>query len=146
MGGTCVPVAWGELYNALQTGVVDGAENNHPSVLSMKFYEVSKYYTLDEHARIPDILIMSKKTFDALPVDQQKAVEQAGKEAEAFMRGAWTVSEVTALKALKAKFVEIIEVDKKPFIDAVADLVAKEGKRLGVTDEVKHVLSTGANF
>ena len=146
MGGTGVPVAWGELYNALQTGVVDGAENNHPSVLSMKFYEVSKYYTLDEHARIPDILIMSKKTFDALPVDQQKAVEQAGKEAEAFMRGAWTVSEVTALKALKAKFVEIIEVDKKPFIDAVADLVAKEGKRLGVTDEVKHVLATGANF
>lgn len=146
MGGTGVPVAWGELYNALQTGVVDGAENNHPSVLSMKFYEVSKYYTLDEHARIPDMLIMSKKTFDSLPADQQKAVEQAGKEAEAFMRGAWTVSEVNALAALKAKFVEIIEVDKKPFIAAVADLVAKEGKRLGVTDEVKHILGTGANF
>ena len=146
MGGTGVPVAWGELYNALQTGVVDGAENNHPSVLSMKFYEVSKYYTLDEHARIPDILIMSKKTFDGLPADQQKAIEQAGREAEAFMRGAWTVSEVTALAQLKSKFTEIITVDKKPFIAAVADLVAKEAKRLGVTDEVKHILATGANF
>jgi len=146
MGGTGVPVAWGELYNALQTGVVDGAENNHPSVLSMKFYEVSKYYTLDEHARIPDMLIMSKKTFDALPADQQKAIEQAGREAEAFMRGAWTVSEVTALAQLKSKFTEIIEVDKGPFIAAVADLVAKEGVRLGVTDEVKHILGTGSKF
>jgi tripartite ATP-independent transporter DctP family solute receptor len=146
MGGTGVPVAWGELYNALQTGVVDGAENNHPSVLSMKFYEVSKYYTLDEHARIPDMLIMSKKVYDNLPADQQKAVEQAGREAEAFMRGAWTISEVTALAALKSKFTEIITVDKGPFIAAVADLVAKEGKRLGVTSEVKHILGTGSKF
>lgn len=146
MGGTGVPVAWGELYNALQTGVVDGAENNHPSVLSMKFYEVSKYYTLDEHARIPDVLIMSKKTFDNLPASQQKAINQAGVEAEAFMRGAWTVSEFTALAALKSKFTEIIEVDKKGFIDAVADLVAKEAKRLGVTNEVNHILATGSKF
>jgi tripartite ATP-independent transporter DctP family solute receptor len=146
MGGTGVPVAWGELYNALQTGVVDGAENNHPSVLSMKFYEVSKYYTLDEHARIPDMLIMSIKTFNSLPADQQQAIEQAGREAEAFMRGAWTVSEVTALEQLKEKFVEIIEVDKGPFIDAVADLVAEESARLGVTDEVNHILGTGSNF
>ncbi len=146
MGGTGVPVAWGELYNALQTGVVDGAENNHPSVLSMKFYEVSKYYTLDEHARIPDILIMSLKTYNALPADQQSAIEQAGREAEAFMRGAWTVSEVTALAQLKSKFTEIIEVDKTPFIAAVADLVSQEGARLGVTDEVKHILATGENF
>jgi tripartite ATP-independent transporter DctP family solute receptor len=146
MGGTGVPVAWGELYNALQTGVVDGAENNHPSVLSMKFYEVSKYYTLDEHARIPDMLIMSLKTYNALPADQQQAIEQAGREAEAFMRGAWTVSEVTALAQLKSKFTEIIEVDKGPFIAAVADLVAKESARLGVAEEVKHILSTGENF
>ena len=146
MGGTGVPVAWGELYNALQTGVVDGAENNHPSVLSMKFYEVSKFYTLDEHARIPDILIMSLKTYNSLPADQQQAIEQAGREAEAFMRGAWTVSEVTALAQLKSKFTEIIEVDKKPFIAAVADLVAKESARLGVAEEVKHILSTGENF
>jgi len=146
MGGTGVPVAWGELYNALQTGVVDGAENNHPSVLSMKFYEVSKFYTLDEHARIPDILIMSLKTYNALPADQQQAIEQAGREAEAFMRGAWTVSEVTALAQLKSKFTEIIKVDKGPFIAAVADLVAKEAARLGVSDEVKHILGTGENF
>ena len=146
MGGTGVPVAWGELYNALQTGVVDGAENNHPSVLSMKFYEVSKYYTLDEHARIPDTMVMSMKTFNQLSSSQQKAVEQAGREAEGYMRGAWTMSEVNALAQLKSKFTEIIEVDKQPFIDAVADLVAKESKRIGVADEVKFILDAGKRF
>ena len=75
LGGTGVPIAWGELYNALGTGVVDGAENNHPSLVSMKFYEVSKYYTVDEHARIPDILIVSKKVMDQLSPEQQEAIK-----------------------------------------------------------------------
>ena len=65
MGATGVPVAWAELYTALQTGVVDGAENNHPSVVAKKFYEVSKFYTLDEHMRIPDLLIMSMKLWNS---------------------------------------------------------------------------------
>ncbi len=146
MGGTGVPVAWGELYNALQTGVVDGAENNHPSVLSMKFYEVSKFYTLDEHARIPDMVIMSKRTYDRLSPAQQQAVEQAGREAEAYMRGAWTVSEVSALAQLKDKFTDVIKVDKAPFIQAVSDLVGKEAARLGVVDEVKYVIDSGSRF
>ena len=64
LGATGVPVAWAELYTALQTGVVDGAENNHPSVVAKKFYEVSKYYTLDEHMRIPDVMIMSMKLWN----------------------------------------------------------------------------------
>ena len=64
LGASGVPTAWGELYTALQTGVVDGGENNHPSVISMKFYEVSKYYVFDEHMRIPDVNIVSTKVFD----------------------------------------------------------------------------------
>jgi tripartite ATP-independent transporter DctP family solute receptor len=146
MGGTGVPIAWGELYNALQTGVVDGAENNDPSILSMKFYEVSKYYTLDEHARIPDILIMSKMVYDKLSPEQQQAIKQAGKEAEAYMRGAWAMAEQDARTALKTRFKEIIEVDKQPFIDAVHPLVQSEAKRLGVTDEVNYILETGKNY
>ena len=73
MGATGVPVAWAELYTALQTGVVDGAENNHPSVVAKKFYEVSKFYTLDEHMRIPDVLAMSMKLWNQLNDDQKKA-------------------------------------------------------------------------
>jgi tripartite ATP-independent transporter DctP family solute receptor len=146
MGGTGVPIAWGELYNALQTGVVDGAENNDPSILTMKFYEVSKYYTLDEHARIPDILLMSKAVYDKLSPDQQQAAKQAGKEAEAYMRGAWAMAEQDARTALKDRFKEIIEVDKQPFIDAVHDLVQSEAKRLDVVDEVNYILDSGKNY
>jgi tripartite ATP-independent transporter DctP family solute receptor len=146
MGGTGVPIAWGELYNALQTGVVDGAENNDPSILTMKFYEVSKYYTLDEHARIPDILLASKPVFDKLSPEQQQATKQAGKEAEAYMRGAWAMAEQDARTALKERFTEIISVDKQPFIDAVHDLVQSEAGRLGVTDEVDYILEQGKNY
>jgi tripartite ATP-independent transporter DctP family solute receptor len=146
MGGTGVPIAWGELYNALQTGVVDGAENNHPSVVTMKFYEVSDYYTLDEHARIPDALLMSKAVYDKLSEEQQRAIRQAGKEAEAYMRGAWTMAEQSAMNELQSRFTEIIEVDKQPFIDAVAPLVQEEAERLGVTDEVNYVLEMGKNY
>ena len=75
LGATGVPVAWAELYTALQTGVVDGAENNHPSVVAKKFYEVSKYYTLDEHMRIPDVI-----------VDVDEALEPAQRRAEGGRR------------------------------------------------------------
>jgi tripartite ATP-independent transporter DctP family solute receptor len=146
LGGTGVPIAWGELYNALGTGVVDGAENNHPSLVSMKFYEVSKYYTVDEHARIPDVLVASKKVMDQLTEEQQEAVKYAGKLAQAYMRGAWAVSEQNALAQLESLYTEIIEVDKQPFIDAVSDLVNAEAERLGVTDEVNYILEEGKRF
>src|SRR3954467_823949 len=94
MGATGVPVAWAELYTALQTGVVDGAENNHPSVVAKKFYEVSKFYSLDEHMRIPDLLIVSMKLWNQLNDEQKSAVAEAGQRAQAYMRGAWKVSEV----------------------------------------------------
>jgi TRAP-type C4-dicarboxylate transport system substrate-binding protein len=87
LGAAGVPVAWAELYTALQTGVVDGAENNHPSVVAKKFYEVSKFYSLDEHMRIPDVIAMSMKLWAQLNPDQQKAVLDAGAPTQAYMRG-----------------------------------------------------------
>ncbi|RJQ55118.1 MAG: TRAP transporter substrate-binding protein [Desulfobacteraceae bacterium] len=145
LGANGVPVAWGELYNALQTGVVDGAENNPPSLISMKFYEVSKYFILNEHMRIPDVNIVSTRVFDKLSKDQQNAVMQAALEATHFMRGAWYVSEQTSLNQLKEKM-SIIEPDKQPFMDAVSDLVKAESKRLGVEDTVKWLLEAGKKF
>jgi len=146
MGASGVPVAWGELYTALQTGVVDGAENNHPSLISMKFYEVSKFYTLDEHMRIPDLTIISTKVFEKLSKPQQAAILRAGEEATAYMRGAWKVSEVESLNQLKGLMKEIITVDKQPFQDSVAPIVKDEAKRLGGEDFVKFILDTGKNF
>ncbi len=146
LGATGVPVAWAELYTALQTGVVDGAENNHPSVVAKKFYEVSKYYTLDEHMRIPDLMIMSMKVYNSLNAEQKKAVEEAGQRAQAYMRGAWHVSEVKDLEALKSKFTEIITPDKTPFVKAVSGLVSEEGKRLGVDKTIAFILDSQKNF
>jgi tripartite ATP-independent transporter DctP family solute receptor len=145
-GASGVPTAWGELYTALQTGVVDAAENNHPSLISMKFYEVTKYYTLDEHMRIPDLTIVSTKVLERLSKAQQQAILQAGREATAYMRGAWKVAEVEDLAKLKGLMKEIITVDKKPFQDAVASIVNDEAKRLGGEDFVKFILQTGKNF
>src|SRR3989440_11387746 len=102
LGATGVPVAWAEIYTALQTGVVDGAENNHPSVVAKKFYEVSKYYTLDEHMRIPDLLVVSMKLWNQLNDEQKKALEEAGHRAQAYMRGAWKISELKDLQQLKS--------------------------------------------
>jgi tripartite ATP-independent transporter DctP family solute receptor len=146
LGATGVPVAWAELYTALQTGVVDGAENNHPSVVAKKFYEVSKFYTLDEHMRIPDVIAMSMKLWNQLNPDQQKAALEAGERTQAYMRGAWKISEVKDLQALKSNFTEIISPDKAPFVKAVSDLVAAESKRLGVEKTVAFILDTQKNF
>ncbi len=146
MGAAGVPVAWAELYTALQTGVVDGAENNHPSVVAKKFYEVSKYYTLDEHMRIPDLLVVSMRLFNQLNDQQKAALMQAGALTQAYMRGAWKISEQKDLIELKAKFTQIIEVDKQPFIDSVSSLVSSEGKRLNVEKTVAHILETGKKF
>ncbi len=145
-GASGVPTAWGELYTALQTGVVDGGENNHPSVISMKFYEVSKYYTIDEHMRIPDVNVISTKVFDKLSKSQQAAVIKAGEEATAYMRGAWKVAEINDLEKIKGLMKEVITVDKKPFMDAVAPLVNDEAKKLGAENFIKFVLDSGKNF
>ncbi len=146
MGASGVPVAWGELYTALQTGVVDGGENNHPSVISMKFYEVSKYYTIDEHMRIPDVNIISTKVFDKLTKSQQAAIIKAGEEATAYMRGAWKIAEVEDLAKIKGLMKEVITVDKKPFMEAVAPLVKDQSKKLGAEPFVTWVLESGKSF
>jgi tripartite ATP-independent transporter DctP family solute receptor len=146
MGATGVPVAWAELYTALQTGVVDGAENNHPSVVAKKFYEVTKYYTLDEHMRIPDLLLVSMKLYNQLNDEQKKALIEAGARTQAYMRGAWKVSELKDLQQLKGSFTEIIKIDKEPFVKSVSGLVDEEAKRLGVERTVKFILDSQKNF
>lgn len=146
MGGTGVPIAWGDLYNALQTGVVDGAENNHPSVFTMKFYEVSDYYTLDEHARIPDMLLVSEDVYQSFSDEEKAAVNKAADEAEAYMRGAWAASSQMSLDQLRPLFTEIVEPEKQPFIDAVATLLEEEGEALGVATEVNALLESGKKY
>ncbi|MDO5971807.1 TRAP transporter substrate-binding protein, partial [Flavivirga aquimarina] len=75
MGGSATPMAYGELYTAIQQGVVDGAENNPPSFVSSNHYEVSKYYTIDEHSAVPDVLLISTKYWEKLSEQERQWVE-----------------------------------------------------------------------
>lgn len=123
MGGSPTPIAWGELYSALQQGTVDGAENNPPSFTSNKHYEVCEHFTLDAHTRIPDILMMSTKAWERLSPQQQAWVQQAADESSAFERELWKTKTEEALLEAKRQGVTIYEVDTKAFADKVAPML-----------------------
>ena len=124
MGGSPTPISWGELYTALQGKVVDGAENNPPSFYLSHHYEVCNYYTLNEHTRIPDVLLMSTHTQKKLTDQEEKWLMQAVEESVKVQRKEWMKSERQALDSLKKEGVEIINPDKQPFKDAVESVYA----------------------
>jgi tripartite ATP-independent transporter DctP family solute receptor len=124
LGAAATPISWGELYTALQQGVVDGAENNPPSYYLSKHYETARYYTLDEHTSVPDVLIMSREIYDGLTMQQRTWLQQAVAESIVLQRALWVTAEKTALEAVQAAGVEIIYPDKQLFRDAVLDLQA----------------------
>jgi tripartite ATP-independent transporter DctP family solute receptor len=125
MGGAATPISWGELYTALQQGVVDGAENNPPSLYLSRQYEVSKFYSLDEHTYVPDILLMSLHIWDNLTAEQQGWLQQAVDDSTAYQGELWQTASDEALAAIAASGVEIIRPDKAPFIAAVANMKAR---------------------
>ncbi|MBR9790378.1 MAG: TRAP transporter substrate-binding protein [Gammaproteobacteria bacterium] len=119
LGGAATPVAWGELYTALQQGVVDGAENNPPSYYLSRHYEIARYYSLDEHTSVPDVMLMSLRVWENLTDQQQAWVDEAMQDSVIFQRKAWQESTLDSLAKVKADGVEVIYPDKKPFVEAV---------------------------
>lgn len=119
LGGAATPVAWGELYTALQQGVVDGAENNPPSYYLSRHYEIARYYSLDEHTSVPDVMLMSLRVWENLTDQQQEWVDKAMQDSVIFQRQAWQESTLDSLAKVKADGVEVIYPDKKPFVEAV---------------------------
>ena len=124
MGGAATPMPSGELYTALQQGVVDGAENNPPSYYLSKDFEVAPYYTLDEHSSVPDILIMSRRIYDGFSDQQRDWVKEAMAASVQHQRKLWSEAEQLALREVAKAGVEIIYPDKQPFRDAVAPMKA----------------------
>lgn len=122
LGGAATPVSWGELYTALQQGVVNGAENNPPSFYLSKHFEVSRYYTLDEHTYVPDMLLISSAVWSKLDAQQQEWLQRAADEALGLQRVLWAESTRESLAAVEAAGVQVIYPDKQPFIDAVRPL------------------------
>lgn len=124
LGGSATPISWGELYTALQQGVVDGAENNPPSFYLSRHYEISRYYSLDEHTSVPDILLMSRRIWDELSDQQKNWLQQAADESVAHQRVLWQESTDEALAAVREAGVEVIYPDKAPFQEAVREMKA----------------------
>lgn len=125
LGGSPTPMPFGELYTALQQGMVDGAENNPPSFLGSRHFEVARYYSLDEHARIPDILLFSEKVWSSLSSEVQRWVSEAAEEASRFQRKLWEQETNQALADLKKAGVSITEPDKEPFRAEVQSMYEK---------------------
>ncbi len=125
LGANATPMAFGEVYSALQTGVIDGAENNWPSYESTKHFEVSKFYSLTEHSLSPEVLVMSKRSFDKLSKEDQEIMKAAAKESVAKMRELWDAREKASEAKVKAGGAVINTVEKQPFVDAMKPVYDK---------------------
>jgi TRAP-type C4-dicarboxylate transport system substrate-binding protein len=123
-------MGYDQVFSALQTGVIDGAENNPPSFVFDNHYTVAKHYTLTEHLIVPEILVFSRRTWDGLSKDDQDLLRKFGREAQAEERTLWLAYETQAMDKARAAGVEIVTgIDKKPFQDAVKPVWDKYGPR-----------------
>jgi len=140
MGGNGVAMGYDQVFSALQTGVVDGAENTPPSFVFDNHYQVAKFYTIDEHLIVPEMLVFSKKIWDTMSKDEQAALMKFSKEAQQEERKLWAEYEKQAMDKAKAAGIQIIEVsdaDKKAFQDAVKPVWDKYGPKYA--DTIKRI-------
>ncbi|MGJ8694325.1 MAG: TRAP transporter substrate-binding protein [Thalassotalea sp.] len=146
-GGAATPISFGELYAALQQGVVDGAENNPPSFYLSRHYEISKYYVLDEHTSIPDVIIASKHVMSTLNKQQKTWLQMAVNDSIELQKALWLALEEKSLAEVKKYGVEVIYPDKQPFIDALAPLYQSlNGTVVGeYLNKVKQIKVPGEN-
>ncbi|MDN3277242.1 TRAP transporter substrate-binding protein DctP [Frankia sp. RB7] len=130
LGGNGIAMGYDQVFSSLQTGVIDGAENNPPSYVFSNHYTAAKYYSLTEHLIIPEILCFSKRSWTALSADDQALVKKFAREAQLEERELWKKYETTAMEKAKAAGCEIVEIaDKKPFQDAVKPVWDKYGPK-----------------
>ena len=132
MGANGVPLGYDQVFSSLQTGVIDGAENNPPSFVFDNHYQVAKSYTIDEHLIVPEMLVMSKKIFDSMSKDEQAEVKKVAREAQMEERKLWEKYEADAMDKAKKAGIQIIQVsdaDKKAFQAAVKPVWDKYGPK-----------------
>ena len=143
LGANATPMPYGEVYSSIQTGVIDGAENNWPSYESSGHYDVAGYYTLDQHLIVPEILVMSKISWDKLSPEDQALVRQAAKDSTPKMRELWAAREAESEQKVLDAGVEVItEIDKQPFMDAMDSVYEKHVTSDKLKDMVKRIRAT----
>ncbi|WP_308991113.1 TRAP transporter substrate-binding protein [Mariniflexile litorale] len=122
LGGSATPISWGELYTSLQQGVVDGAENNPPSFYLSRHYEVCKYYSLDEHTVLPDVLVIGTETWNKLTEQEQNWLQASVDKSVIYQRELWADAEAEALREVEKAGVTIIRPDKALFQSKVKSI------------------------
>lgn len=133
MGASPTPISWGELYTSLQQGVVDGAENNPPSLYTSKHYEICKYYTLDEHTMPPDVLLISPRWWNRLTEAEKQILQEAVDESVEYQRKLWAEFEAESLEAVRHAGVQVIvPEDKTSFREAVQPMLAAQPENIKV--------------
>ncbi len=139
LGASATPMAYGELYTALQQNVVDGAENNIPSFVSSNHYEVCKYYIFDEHTMVPDVVIIGTKFWNLLSEEEKGWLDAAAKESVAKQKQFWQETVVENMKMLKKAGVEFIYPEKEPFVKKskpVMERLMKDPKLKPIIDKI----------
>jgi tripartite ATP-independent transporter DctP family solute receptor len=139
-GANATPLPFGEVYSALQTGVVDGAENNIPTYVTSRHFEVAKFYTKTEHSLSPEILAMSKRSFDKLPKPDQEIIRQAAKESVPHMRKLWFAMEDQALKQAVEGGAQVVAANKKAYealVQPVYDQFVKDAKLKALVERIR---------
>ena len=139
LGANATPMPYGEVYTALKTGLVDGAENNWPSYESSRHFEAAKFYSITEHSLAPEIMLFSKKVWDTLTAEDQKIIRQAAKESVPFMRQLWDEREEKSRKIVESAGSQIVTVDKRPFQDAMRPVYDKFITDPGLKDMIRRI-------
>lgn len=122
LGGSPTPVSYGELYTALDQGIVDAAENNPPSFYTSRHYEICKYYSIDEHSAVPDVVLISHETWKRLSEQEQEWLQWAATKSVAHQMKVWAASVQESLAEVQAAGVEIVYPEKEPFQEMVSPL------------------------
>ncbi|AMM86552.1 TRAP transporter [Martelella sp. AD-3] len=147
LGGSPTPLAYGELYSALQQGVVDGAENNPTALTTVRHGEVADYFSLDEHTMIPSVVVISNCAWDSMSDDDKAAFREAAGEAMQFHREQWDAIVSKTMGEIEEMGVTVNTVDKAPFIEAVQPMYDEvKGSSPAVADLVDRIQAEGANY
>src|SRR3984957_13857602 len=142
LGGNGVAMGYDQVFSALQTGVIDGAENNPPSYVFSNHYTTAKYYSLTEHLVIPEVLLFSKRAWGNLSADDQNLLKKFAREAQFEERELWKAYEQQAMEKAKAAGRQIVEIaDKTPFQNAVKPVWDKYGPKY--QDMIKRIQAIG---
>lgn len=141
LGGSATPIAWGELYTALQQGVVDGAENNPPSFFLSRHYEVCKHYSLDEHTSVPDVLLISTVIWDDLTDQEKEWIQSAADESYIYQKKLWKEATEEALMEVQKAGVKIYYPDKTPFNEKTRPLLEEYRKEPAVYELIRQIKS-----